>query len=227
MKVKLVSYSVPAKNLINKGIKDVQDLIVYCARISNPTNQYNTLTSNKLIKYLVDHKHWSPFSMATICLEIETTRDISRQFLRHWSLAQGAQEYSQRYANPLVDLNFELREARLQDPTNRQNSIELDMTRKDHQDLAQQWIKYQKSVLKASRKAYNWAIENSIAKEQARVVLPEGMTTTRLIINGYVRNWITYIDVRTKNGVQKEHRELAKEIASAISSMFPAIDQFV
>ena len=227
MKVKLISYSKPDDALIEQGIESVQDLIVYCARVSNPSNQFNTMTADKLIGYLAKHQHWSPFSCATICLELETTRDISRQFLRHWSLAQGAQEYSQRYANPLVDLDFVIREARLQDTTNRQNSIELDMKNDSHRKLAYQWENYQKLVLEASKNAYNWAIEHGIAKEQARAVLPEGMTVTRFIINGYVRNWITYLMVRTQEGVQKEHRELAKEIAKAIHKMFPAIDQFI
>lgn len=226
MKVKLISYSQPAPEFVDQGIDTIQDLIVYCARVSNPSNQFNTMTTDKLISYLVKNAHWSPFSMATICLELETTRDISRQFLRHWSLAQGAQEYSQRYANPLVDLDFVLREARLQDPTNRQNSIDLDMNDDSHRKLAYQWENYQKLVIEAAKNAYDWAIDHGIAKEQARAVLPEGNTVTRFIINGYVRNWITYLMVRTQDGVQKEHRELAREIAKAIHKMFPAIDQF-
>ena len=212
MKVRLVSYSQPAGEI--EGINDVQDMVAFCARVSNPSNQYNTETSGKLLNFLAKHKHWSPFEMASACLEIETTRDIARQILRHRSFS--FQEFSQRYADPTKDLDFELREARLQDEKNRQNSVET-----DNQKLREEWIRRQKAVINTTRDAYKWAIENGIAKEQARVVLPEGNTVSRLYMNGTIRSWIHYIELRAANGTQKEHIEIAKACAEAIAKIYP------
>jgi thymidylate synthase (FAD) len=214
VKVRLVSYSQPADI---EGAEDVQDLVAYCARVSNPSNQFNTETSEKLLNYLAKHAHWSPFEMASACLEIETTRDIARQMLRHRSFS--FQEFSQRYADPTQDLSFVLREARLQDEKNRQNSIET-----EDQNLKEVWIRRQKAVINQCRDAYQWAIDNGIAKEQARALLPEGLTTSRLYMNGTIRSWIHYIELRSANGTQKEHIEVAKACAEAISKIFP---QFV
>ena len=216
MKVKLVSYSQPAG--VIEGIEDVQDMVSYCARVSNPSNQNNKQTSSKLLEYLAKHKHWSPFEMASACLEIETTRDIARQILRHRSFS--FQEFSQRYADPTKDLDFELREARLQDEKNRQNSVET-----DDQKLREEWIRRQKAVINTTRDAYKWAIENGIAKEQARAVLPEGNTVSRLYMNGTIRSWIHYIELRSANGTQKEHIEVAKACAEAIYKIFPTVGQ--
>lgn len=212
MKVRLVSYSQPAG--VIEGLKDVQDLVAYCARVSNPSNQFNTETSSKLLNYLAKHKHWSPFEMASACLEIETTRDIARQILRHRSFS--FQEFSQRYADPTEDLSFELREARLQDEKNRQNSVET-----EDKKLQEEWIRRQKAVINTSRDAYQWAIENGIAKEQARAVLPEGNTVSRLYMNGTIRSWLHYIELRAANGTQKEHIEIAKACAEAIAKIYP------
>ncbi len=214
MKVKLVSYSKPAEDFEAEGIDNVQELIAYCARVSNPSNQMNTETSEKLIRYLVKHAHWSPLEMVSACLEIETTRDIAHQIVRHRSFS--FQEFSQRYANPVEDLAFTIREARLQDIKNRQNSIET-----DDEELEQQWRIQQDKVVLASSKAYQWAIKNNIAKEQARVVLPEGLTKTRLYMNGTLRSWVHYIELRSANGTQKEHMEIAKECAKVIAKIFP------
>ena len=214
MKVKLVSYSKPAEDYEAEGIDNVQELIAYCARVSNPSNQMNTETSEKLIRYLVKHAHWSPLEMVSACLEIETTRDIAHQIVRHRSFS--FQEFSQRYANPVEDLAFTIREARLQDVKNRQNSIET-----DDEELEQQWRIQQDKVVLASSKAYQWAIKNNIAKEQARVVLPEGLTKTRLYMNGTLRSWVHYIELRSANGTQKEHMEIAKECAKVIAEIFP------
>lgn len=214
MKVRLISSSKPSKELASEGLYDAQELVAYCARVSNPANQYNTATSDKLIKYLVRHQHWSPLEMASACLEVETTRDIARQLLRHRSFS--FQEYSQRYANPTKDLDFVLREARLQDPTNRQNSIEVDNT-----SLEARWRDQQQFVINAAKSAYEWAIVNGIAKEQARAVLPEGNTVSRLCVNGTLRSWIHYIQLRSMNGTQKEHVEIAKACAAVISDIFP------
>ena len=214
MKVKLVSYSKPAEDFEAEGIDNVQELIAYCARVSNPSNQINTETSEKLIRYLVKHAHWSPLEMVSACLEIETTRDIAHQIVRHRSFS--FQEFSQRYANPVEDLAFTIREARLQDVTNRQNSIET-----DDEELEQQWRIQQDKVVLAASKAYEWAIKNNIAKEQARVVLPEGLTKTRLYMNGTLRSWVHYIELRGANGTQKEHMEIAKECAKVIAEIFP------
>jgi thymidylate synthase (FAD) len=220
MKVKLVSYSKPAEDFEAEGIDNVQELIAYCARVSNPSNQMNTETSEKLIRYLVKHAHWSPLEMVSACLEIETTRDIAHQIVRHRSFS--FQEFSQRYANPVEDLAFTIREARLQDTKNRQNSVELDLENdEEDQKLEQAWRIQQDKVVLAASKAYQWAIENNIAKEQARVVLPEGLTKTRLYMNGTLRSWVHYIELRSANGTQKEHMEIAKECAKVIAEIFP------
>lgn len=220
MKTKLVSYSTPSQEMINEGLKDVQDLIAFCARVSNPSNQYNMETADKLIKYLIKHKHWSPLEMASACLEVTTTRDIARQILRHRSFS--FQEFSQRYADPTKDLGFVTREARLQDTVNRQNSVETDDTY-----LNANWELAQLEVIEAAKKAYAWAIENGIAKEQARAVLPEGLTESRMYINGTLRSWVHFIEVRSGNGTQKEHMEIARECACAIAAIFPMIEGFV
>jgi thymidylate synthase (FAD) len=214
MNVKLISFSTPTQEYEDQGIDDVQELIAYCARVSNPSNQLNTETSEKLINYLVKHAHWSPLEMVSACMEIETTRDIARQILRHRSFS--FQEFSQRYADPTKDLDFEIREARLQDEKNRQNSVETDDV-----NLKTEWVLAQERVIIESRKAYRWAIENGIAKEQARAVLPEGLTKSRMYMNGTLRSWIHYIELRSANGTQKEHMEIAKACAHVISEVFP------
>jgi thymidylate synthase (FAD) len=218
MNVKLISYSQPFGD--NEDLKTAQDLIAFCARVSNPSNQTNTETSDKLIRYLVKHKHWSPLEMVSACLEIETTRDIARQILRHRSFS--FQEFSQRYADPTKDLDFVLREARLQDTKNRQNSIETD-------NLALQafWQTQQQNVINAAKNAYEWAIENGIAKEQARAVLPEGLTVSRLYMNGTLRSWVHFIELRSENGTQKEHRQIAIECAKVIAKVFPMAEEFI
>jgi thymidylate synthase (FAD) len=219
VKVRLVSYSQPADI---EGLEDVQDLVAYCARVSNPSNQFNTETSEKLLNYLAKHAHWSPFEMASACLEIETTRDIARQMLRHRSFS--FQEFSQRYADPVKELDFVYRDARLQDTKNRQNSIELNMKDEYEGGLQDRWYEMQDRVIREAKIAYQWAIDNGIAKEQARAVLPEGNTVSRLYMNGTIRSWIHYIELRSANGTQKEHIEVAKACAEAISKIFP---QFV
>ena len=221
MKVKLISHSQPSDHALN----DMQELIAFCARVSNPSNQLNMDTSEKLIKYLIKHKHWSPLEMVSACLEIETTRDIARQMLRHRSFS--FQEFSQRYADPTKDLSFELREARLQDTKNRQNSNELDMGQAAHRSLHMEWYKHQQNVIEAAKQAYDWAIENGIAKEQARAVLPEGNTISRMYMNGTIRSWVHYIELRSSNGTQKEHIEVAVAIANAITKIFPMITDIV
>ena len=220
MNIKLISYSKPSKEIISEGFYDVQELIAYCARVSNPANQYNTETSEKLIRYLIKHQHWSPLEMVSACVEITTTRDIARQILRHRSFS--FQEFSQRYADPTRELNFVLRDARLQDPHNRQNSIET-----DDLELQKKWNKYQQNVINEAKMAYQWAIEHGIAKEQARAVLPEGLTESRLYMNGTLRSWIHYIQLRSANGTQKEHIEIAKACASVIAEIFPLASQLV
>ncbi len=220
MNVKLLSYSQPTAEFSNMGIADAQELIAYCARVSNPNNQFNTETSEKLIRYLVKHSHWSPLEMVSACLEITTTRDIARQILRHRSFS--FQEFSQRYADPTKDLNFVTREARLQDPKNRQNSVETNDI-----GLQEEWTMIQQAVIDASKEAYTWAIENGIAKEQARAVLPEGLMESRLYMNGTLRSWVHFIELRSGNGTQKEHQEIAKACASVISSVFPLSSEFV
>ena len=220
MNVKLVSWSSPSEEMVAEGIEDVQDLIAYCARVSNPSNQNNKETSEKLINYLVKHKHWSPLEMASACLEIETTRDIARQILRHRSFS--FQEFSQRYANPVDDLEFVTREARLQDPKNRQNSVfTTDM------QIHTFWEAYQKRVIEEAKNAYEWAITRGIAKEQARVVLPEGLTMSRMYMNGTLRSWIHYIELRSANGTQKEHMDVARACAEVIADIFPLSESFV
>lgn len=218
MNVKLISYSQPFGD--NEELKTAQDLIAFCARVSNPSNQLNTETSDKLIRYLVKHKHWSPLEMVSACIEIETTRDIARQILRHRSFS--FQEFSQRYADPTKDLDFVLREARLQDTKNRQNSIET-----DNPALEAFWQNYQKDVIEKAKRAYEWAIENGIAKEQARAVLPEGLTVSRLYMNGTLRSWVHFIELRSENGTQKEHRQIAVECAKVIAKVFPMAEEFI
>ena len=219
MKVQLVSYSKPAPGFEAEGVDDVQELIAFCARVSNPSNQMNSETSKKLIRYLVKHQHWSPLEMVSACLEIETTRDIAHQIVRHRSFS--FQEFSQRYANPVEDLAFTTREARLQDTKNRQNSIDLDPEDEIDRKLMSDWQIQQDKVIIAADKAYQWAIDNGIAKEQARVVLPEGLTKTRLYMNGTLRSWVHYIELRSAHGTQKEHMEIAKECAKVIAEIFP------
>jgi thymidylate synthase (FAD) len=220
MKVRLVSYSQSAEEFTILDDDNVSDLIAYCARVSNPSNQMNKETSDKLIRYLIKNKHWSPLEMVSATLEIETTRDIARQILRHRSFS--FQEFSQRYADPTKDLDFVTREARLQDTKNRQNSIELD----DANDgLKIEWNKRQREVIDLAKSAYQWAIENGIAKEQARAVLPEGNTMSRIYMAGTLRSWLHYIELRTANGTQKEHIEVAKACAEVITRIFPLVDK--
>ena len=219
MKIWLVSYSTPTEDFRVEGLENVQDLIAYCARVSNPAGQANSETSAKLIGYLIKWKHWSPLEMVSACMEIETTRDIAHQIVRHRSFA--FQEFSQRYANPVKDLEFITREARSQDPKNRQNSIELD----DESDIHDAWEIEQNKVIEQSRKAYNWAIEAGIAKEQARAVLPEGLTVTRLYMNGTLRSWVHYIELRGGHGTQKEHMLIAHECAKVIAKVFPLANE--
>lgn len=220
MKVKLISWSKPARHMYDEGLMNVQDLIAFCARVSNPSNQFNTATSEKLLNYLLKHKHFSPFEMVNVCLEIETTRDIARQMLRHRSFS--FQEFSQRYADPTQDLDFVIREARLQDETNRQNSI-------DSADIKvkTEWELIQKSTIEAAKNAYKWAIKNGIAKEQARCVLPEGNTVSKLYMNGTLRSWIHYCELRSSNGTQKEHMEIARKCAKVIAEVFPMAEEFI
>lgn len=222
MKVNLVSYSQPTNSkAFDTGWRTLEDVIAYCARVSNPLNQNNTETSSKLLNYLIKHGHWSPFEMVSICLEIETTRDIARQILRHRSFS--FQEFSQRYADPTKELGFVTREARLQDLKNRQNSIEM----ADDNEVINEFYAIQAKVLRAAKDAYEWAIRNSIAKEQARSVLPEGLTESRMYMNGTLRSWMHYIDLRSAHGTQKEHMEIANACADAIKPIFPMIKDFV
>lgn len=222
MQVKLISVSKPSQEMMDEGIGDAQELIAFCARVSNPANQFNTETSEKLIKYLVKHQHWSPLEMVSACIEITTTRDIARQILRHRSFS--FQEFSQRYADPTKDLNFVTREARYQDEKNRQNSVELDVEGNDKDRfIAYQWEQIQNNVITASRQAYESAIAIGIAKEQARAVLPEGLIESRLYMNGTLRSWVHFIELRSANGTQKEHQEVAKACAKAIAEIFPMI----
>ena len=220
MNVRMVSYSKPSDEMFEEGLIDVQELVAFCARVSNPSNQFNTETSEKLIKYLIKHQHWSPLEMVSACLEIETTRDIARQILRHRSFS--FQEFSQRYADPTKDLSFVLREARLQDTKNRQNSVE-----NNNLALAAWWEERQKRVIKEAEEAYAWAIDNGIAKEQARAVLPEGLTVSRLYMNGTLRSWIHFIELRSANGTQKEHQEVARQCAKVIAEVFPLAKELV
>jgi thymidylate synthase (FAD) len=220
MKVKLISSSKPSREMYDEGLMDAQELIAFCARVSNPSNQFNMETADKLIRYLVKHKHWSPLEMVSACLEIETTRDIARQILRHRSFS--FQEFSQRYADPTKDLDFVLREARLQDTKNRQNSVTT-----DNQELMAEWNRRQHQVINLVKENYAWAIENGIAKEQARAILPEGNTVSRLYMNGTLRSWIHFIDLRSGNGTQLEHMEVARECARVIAEIFPMATEYV
>lgn len=215
MKVELISYSKPHNA---DSTQSIQDIVAYCARVSNPANQNNTETNEKLIKYLIKNKHWSPLEMVSICLEIETTRDIARQILRHRSFS--FQEFSQRYA--VADLGFEPKEARTQDNKNRQNSIKT-----DNQELIDAWELQQKNVSETALNAYKWALENGIAKEQARSVLPEGMTVSRMYMNGTLRSWVHYIQLRSANGTQKEHQDVAIACAEVIKEIFPMIQDIM
>ena len=227
MKVKLVSYSQATEEFVNNGIDDAQELIAYCARVSNPANQFNTETSEKLISYLIKHQHWSPLEMVSACLEITTTRDIARQILRHRSFS--FQEFSQRYADPTAELDeaFVLREARFQDTKNRQNSIAFDPGNEEQKLLAIEWERAQKRVLFSVKQEYSWAIKNGIAKEQARAVLPEGLTVSRLYMNGTLRSWIHFIELRSANGTQLEHQLVARECGSVIAAVFPMLTDHI
>ena len=226
MKVRLISYSKPPRMVqimeqLDPHGDNLEELVAYCARVSNPSNQNNTATSKKLLRYLAREKHWSPFEMVSACLEIETTRDIARQILRHRSFS--FQEFSQRYADPTKDLDIsQLRDARLQDTKNRQNSLETTDT-----DLKLEWLKKQAEVVAAARNSYTWAIENGIAKEQARAVLPEGTTNSRLYMNGTLRSWMHYVELRSSNGTQKEHRDVAIECGKVLSTIFPIMEEFI
>jgi thymidylate synthase (FAD) len=221
MKVRLVGYTQPTEDFVQEGMSDVQDMISYCARVSNPSNQMNMETTEKLLNYLAKHKHWSPFEMANATLEIETTRDIARQMLRHRSFA--FQEFSQRYADP-ADFGdqFVIREARLQDTKNRQNSIDVEDI-----ELQREWERQQSRVIWMSKQVYEWAIKNGIAKEQARAVLPEGNTKSRLYMQGSIRSWIHFIELRSGNGTQKEHIEVARACAEAIKEIFPLAQNYL
>ena len=217
MTAKLISYSQ------NENNDTLLDQIAYCARVSNPSNQANSATAEKLVRYLIKEGHWSPLEMVSACIEIETTRDIARQILRHRSFS--FQEFSQRYADPTTDLDFVTREARLQDPKNRQNSIEDYSI--EFQEVHDVWHKRQDAVMKEARGAYQWAIEHGIAKEQARAVLPEGNMGSRLYMNGTLRSWVHYISLRSGNGTQKEHMIIARECAAALQPVFPMINEFL
>ena len=224
MKVKLISHSqvptiVGSPKEVLKGDNSLLGLVAYCARVSNPSNQNNTATNSKLVNYLIKHKHWSPLEMVSVCLEVETTRDIARQLLRHRSFS--FQEFSQRYANPLEDLEMIPREARFQDTKNRQNSIAIDQTDESQRRINEDWRMKQMAHIRQTADLYNWAIDNGIAKEQARVVLPEGCTKTRLYMNGTIRSWVHYIELRGANGTQKEHMEIAHACAKVIAEIFP------
>jgi thymidylate synthase (FAD) len=220
MNARLISHSIPNKIT---GLDDCQELVAYCARVSNPGNQNNKGTSEKLIKYLIKHKHWSPLEMVNACIEIETTRDIARQILRHRSFS--FQEFSQRYADPTKDLTYETKDARFQDKTNRQNSIDFDPTDEPQRRLNENFRMQQMKIWWAAKETYEWAIENGIAKEQARAVLPEGMTVSRLYMNGTLRSWVHYIDLRSANGTQKEHQDIAAACAREIATIFPLMSE--
>ena len=226
MNVRLLSYSQPTDQFRDMGLENAQELIAYCARVSNPANQLNTETSEKLIRYLIRHSHWSPLEMVSACMEITTTRDIARQILRHRSFS--FQEFSQRYADPTQDLGFVFRDARKQDTKNRQNSIALDVQNNDDdRRLAYQWEQLQQNVINQARAAYEWAVSMGIAKEQARAVLPEGLTESRLYMNGTLRSWIHFIELRSANGTQLEHQQIALECAKVIAEIFPMATELV
>ena len=221
-KVRLISYTQPSDEMYSDQIKDIQDLVAYCARVSNPDNQHNTETSENLIKYLIKNKHWSPLEMVSACLEITTTRDIARQILRHRSFS--FQEFSQRYADPTKSLNFVLREARFQDDKNRQNSIEFDVENRQHTFLQYQFENLQKNLTYYANEYYQWAMEKGLAKETARAMLPEGLMESRIYMSGTLRSWVHYIDLRSSNGTQKEHREIAIKCSEVLSKIFPMIE---
>lgn len=223
MKVELVSQTTPSAEMMSEGVTNLQELVAYCARISNPGNQHNMETSEKLLRYLLKHKHFSPFEMVSVCLSIEVTRDIARQILRHRSFS--FQEFSQRYA--VADLGWELKETRLQDTKNRQNSITVSGSTLIEQNLMEQWKWKQEEVISAVEHSYNWAITNGIAKEQARAVLPEGLTLSRLYMQGTLRSWLHYIELRSGPETQKEHREVAVACAKALESIFPMVTEFL
>jgi len=227
MKVKLISHSqVPAYDLdVMDMADDMLQLVAYCARVSNPNNQNNKETSEKLVKYLIKHKHWSPLEMVSACIEIETTRDIARQILRHRSFS--FQEFSQRYADPTDDLSFEIREARLQDPKNRQNSMSIDKNNEQQRRIAEEWRMRQMSHIREVKELYKWAIDKGIAKEQARAILPEGNTISRMYVNGTLRSWIHFIELRSGNGTQLEHMEIARECARVIANIFPLANDYI
>lgn len=212
---RLISFTKPSLELEEEGIDTPEEFIAYCARISNPANQFNTETSERLIKYLIKHKHWSPLDLVDVTLEIEPTRDIGRQILRHQSFK--FQEFSQRYAdvNALNDM-FEVSECRLQDTKNRQNSLET-----DDEELAEWWKNEQEYLIEVVSEMYKTALAKGIAKEVARKVLPEGLTKTRMIMKGSIRSWIHYLEVRLDETTQKEHRDIALEISKVISEVFP------
>ena len=220
MNVRLLSYSQPTDEFRDMGLQDAQELIAYCARVSNPANQLNTDTSEKLIRYLIRHQHWSPLEMVSACIEITTTRDIARQILRHRSFS--FQEFSQRYADPTQDLGFVLREARLQDTANRQNSIAI-----DDPELETWWHDQQQLLIEQVKYIYTTAINRGIAKEQARAVLPEGLTESRLYMNGTLRSWIHFIELRSANGTQREHQDVAVACAKVIAKIFPMATELV
>ena len=224
MNVRLISFSQPTSEFLEQGINDAQELIAYCARVSNPSNQLNKETSEKLIRYLIKNQHWSPLEMVSACIEIETTRDIARQILRHRSFS--FQEFSQRYADPTQDLSFVMRDARLQDPKNRQNSIKLEPTLGNNL-LENEWRHRQLAMIELAKETYEWAVGKGIAKEQARAVLPEGLTVSRLYINGTLRSWVHYIELRSANGTQKEHQEIALACAQVIAKVFPMASELV
>ena len=219
MNVKLINYSQSPDGM------NLLEQVAFAARVSNPSNQNNTETAEKLVRYLIKHQHWSPLEMVSVCMEIETTRDIARQILRHRSFS--FQEFSQRYADPTKDLNFEVREARLQDMKNRQNSVSMDINNDDERRLMFQWELHQRKVIETTKEAYQSAVTHGIAKEQARAVLPEGNIGSRMYMNGTLRSWVHYIQLRSANGTQKEHQEIAIACAKALEPIFPMIKEYV
>ena len=227
MNVRLVSYSGPTEEFANMGIQDAQELVAFCARVSNPANQFRTETSERLIQYLIRHQHWSPLEMVSVCCEITTTRDIARQILRHRSFS--FQEFSQRYSDPTAELEeaFVLRDARFQDTANRQNSIDPDPDDQAQQAVVAEWQRAQRRVLHTVRQEYEWAIRNGIAKEQARAILPEGLTVSRLYMNGTLRSWIHFVELRSGHGTQREHMAVARACAEVIAQIFPMAQEFV
>lgn len=220
--VRLISHSQPSPDFQDQGLFDAQELVAFCARVSNPSNQFNSETSDRLIRYLIRNQHWSPLEMVSACLEITTTRDIARQILRHRSFS--FQEFSQRYADPTQDLDFVVREARLQDHSNRQNSLDLDYQNQDHRELDNLWREKQQDIIRQCRQTYSWAVSNGIAKEQARSVLPEGLMMSRLYMNGTLRSWVHFVELRSANGTQKEHQEVARCCAQVIAEIFPVVN---